>query len=279
MQAAGANASAPPQFRATRLMVMADVDGATGRIDGKAGSMPLVAQVEPGEHTVEVSADGYFPVTMKARAVDGEMVPVDVQLKPRPARLDVAAPSGSRVAVDGRPIGTAPLHQVEVAAGHHLVTVTHRGRVPMARELDLSRGQGTVLHADLRTTGQRRAARWILIGAGALTVGAGVAGGLAWSSDSKASDLQSQLAQGGVAPANLDRYNQLRAQRDNRARNAWILGGSAVVVATTGVLMYVFDDRTPEAPSPLAPTPGKKKLDIEPLLGPGEAGVTLGGAF
>ena len=279
MQAAGANTTAPAQVRTTRLMVMADVDGATAAIDGKTGPMPLVAEVSAGEHTVEVTAAGYFPVSMKARAVDGEMVPVDVQLKPRPALLDVRAPSGSQVTVDGRPLGTAPMHAAEVPAGHHLVTVTHRGKVPIARELDLTRGKPIVLDADLRTTGQRKAARWVLIGSGALAVGAGVAAGLALSSDSKASDLKAQLDQGGLATSDLDRYDQLRVQRDDRVRVAWILGGSAVAVAATGALMYLFDDRSPEAPARLAPVPGKKKLDIEPLIGPGAAGVRVGGSF
>jgi len=279
MQAAGTNTSAPAQVRTTRLMIMADVDGATGQIDGKAGPMPLVAEVSAGEHTVEVTADGYYPVTMKARAVDGEMVPVDVQLKAKPALLDVRAPKGSQVTIDGRPLGTAPLRAAEVPAGHHLVTVTHRGRVPIARELDLARGKASVLDADLRTTGQRKAARWVLIGSGALAVGAGVAAGLAASSDSKAADLKAQLDMGGLAPDALDRYDQLRAQRDDRVRVAWILGGGAVAVAATGALMYLFDDRSPEAAAGPRAEPGKRKLDIEPVVGPGTAGVRIGGSF
>jgi hypothetical protein len=285
MKAAGANMSAPMPPRQTRLMVMADVDGARASIDGAEGGAPLVQEVKPGEHTVVVSADGYFPVTVKAKAIDGEMVPVDVQLKPKPALLDVHAPAGAHVSIDGRPLGTAPIAGAEVGAGKHLITIAHSGRVPYARELELSYGKTAVVDAELRTTTQRKASRFVLIGAGVLAIATGLEGAAAWSADADASKLHAQLAAGGLTPADLARYDELRARRDDRVHTTEALGGVAAVAAITGVLMYVLDDPSPEGVAPVRDEPAasgaaKKKIDIEPMMGPqGAAGVSIGGRF
>lgn len=284
MQASGANMTAPMPPRQTRLMVMADVDGAHVTIDEQAGSAPLVEEVKPGEHTVVVTADGYFPVTVKARAVDGEMVPVDVQLKPKPALLDVRAPGGAHVMIDGRPLGSAPVTGAEVPAGKHLITITQGGRVPYARELELSYGKTATVDAELRTTTQRKASRIVLVGAGVLALATGLEGVAAWSADGDASKLHDQLMTGGQTPADLARYDELRARRDDRVRTTEILGGVGAVVAITGVLMYVLDDPSPEGAVPLrddgAAAPAKKKIDIEPMMGPqGGAGVSISGRF
>ncbi len=277
----GGGGAVAPAPRTTRLMVMADIDGAHATIDGKGGAMPLVAEVAPGEHTIAVVAEGYQPVTIKAKAVDGETIPVDVQLTAKPALLDVRAPRGARVAVDGRPLGAAPIRGAEVPGGTHLVTITGRGRVPMAREVELAFGKTAVVDAPLATTGQRRASRWVLIGGGALAAGAGVAGAMAWSSSAQAGDLDARrTSTGGLTLAELARYDRLRAERDDRVTTTWVLGGAAVATVGAGVLMYVFDNRSPDAAATVsgerAPARG---LEIEPVLTPSGAGISVGKTF
>jgi len=264
-------------------MVMADVDGAHAKIDDKEGATPLVEEVKPGEHTVEITADGYFPITVKAKAVDGEMTPVDVQLKPKPALIDVHAPDGAHVTVDGRPLGAAPITGAEVPAGKHLVTVAQSGHVPYARELETSYGKTVTVDAELHTTAQRKGARFVLMGAGVLAIATGLEGVAAFSADSDASKLHDKLAMGGATPMDLARYDDLRARRDDRVRSTEILGGVTAIVAVTGVLMYVFDDPSPEGAVPMRDdsgnTPAKKKIEIEPMAGPTSAGVMLTGSF
>jgi hypothetical protein len=278
LQASGASAAAAP-VRTTRLMVMADVDGAQATIDGQGGAMPLVAEVTAGEHAIAVTAAGYQPVTIKAKAIDGETVPVDVQLTPLPAHLDVHAPAGARVELDGRPLGVAPIVGAEVAGGKHLVTITGRGRVPMAREIEVAFGQTAVIDAPLATTAQRRAARWVLIGGGALAIGAGIAGGLAWSSDSKANDLETRRTTTGLTLAELDRYDHLRSQRDDRVTATWLVGGAAAATLGAGVLLYLFDQRSPDAAATVRADHAPRRIDIEPVVAPGGAGVSIGGHF
>jgi sec-independent protein translocase protein TatB len=122
------SATVPQEPKTTRLMVTSQVDGARGAIDGATGALPLVKEVTAGDHTVTVEADGYLPVTLKAVAVDGALVPVEVDLTPKPVLLDVRAASGARITIDGRPAGTAPVTALEIPAGRHFITVEHRGR-------------------------------------------------------------------------------------------------------------------------------------------------------
>jgi hypothetical protein len=283
IEASGANMTAPMPPRQTRLMVMADVDGAKVSIDGKTGDAPLVEEVKVGEHAIEVTADGYFPVDVKAKAVDGEMIPVDVQLKPKPALLDVSGLDGAHVTVDGRPIGTTPVTGAEVPAGKHLVTVTHTGRTPYAREVELAYGKTATVDAELHTTTQRKAARLVLVAGAGLAIATGLETAYAWKADADASDLAKKLMTGGQMPGDLVRYDQLRALRDDRVHTAEVLGGVTAAVVVTGALMYLFDDPSPEGTAPLredsaSPTK-KKKIDIEPMMGPQATGVMIEGSF
>jgi hypothetical protein len=283
IEASGANMTAPMPPRQTRLMVMADVDGAKVSIDGEVGDAPLVKEVKVGEHAIEVTADGYFPIDVKAKAVDGEMIPVDVQLKPKPALLDVHAIGGAHVTVDGRPIGTTPVEGAEVPAGKHLVTVVHTGRTPFVREVELAYGKTATVDAELRTTTQRKASRLVLAAGTGLVIATGLETAYAWKADSDASDLAKKLMTGGQTPDDLARYQQLHALRDDRVHTAEVLGGITAAVVVTGALMYLFDDPSPEGTAPLrddATSPAKKKkIDIEPMMGPQAAGLLIGGTF
>ncbi len=174
LRASGATQNGAPVFkRTTAIMVIADIADARATIDGNAGATPLSRDVELGDHAITVDADGYDPVTRTVTAVPNEMLPVEVHMVARPARLTLHAPGGAHLSIDGRPAGDAPLPVLDVPAGTHLLAVTERGRVPFTRELAFDRGQAVSVDAALTTTRQRVASRWVLIGS------AGVAGGAA----------------------------------------------------------------------------------------------------
>lgn len=275
MEAGGKTIGPMPQTRTTGLMITSEVAPASGKIgnDPKlAGELPLVREVAAGKHEVTVEAKGYEPKTITAIAVEGELVPVEVDLVPLPAIIELKVEDGARIEVDGRTVGTTPLGApLRVDAGKHFVTITKRGKRSYAREVNIERGGTATIKTSLRTTTQRKAARYVLIGSGVLLVGATLSGIGAAGADSEAADLDERRQNGGgITEAELDQYDELRAQRDDLKTSMWVLGGAALVVGAAGGLMYVFDREDAEAPP---------SFGIAPTASPEGVGATVWGRF
>lgn len=239
--------AALPVVKVTGVTITSSIAGVTVKLDGSEPSpLPIVRDLAPGTHALTAEAPGHAPRTIEFQVVDGVVVPVEVDLDPLPARITVRAEAGSAIAVDGRAVGTTPLAAVEVPAGRHFVAVTRRGRRGFGQDVEVARGQAIELVARQPATGQRRAARWVLLGAGALAVGAGLAGTGALLADSDASELADRRATVGLTLVERDRYETLRAERDDRRALAIGLGGAAVGVGLAGALLYWFDRDSPE---------------------------------
>lgn len=266
-------AAAPP--RATGLMITSEVSPATGTIADQppvTGELPLVHEVRAGRHTITVVAPGYRDKTITAIAVEGELVPVEVDLEPLPAAITVTAARGARVRVDGRTVGDAPLPAIAVPAGRHVVTVSQRGRRPLAREVTLGRGEAVTVAARLRPTAQRRASRWVLIGSGAALAGAGLAGLGALAADRDAAAIDARRRTVGISEDELARYQARVGDRDDRRTAMWALGGVAVAAGVTGGLMYLLDHDEAEAPATIGPT-------LVPAVGQDGFGLVARGRF
>jgi len=236
--------------------------GVTSKLDGKTVEPFALVEVTPGDHTVAVAADGYFPVEKKQRAVRGATSLVEVELRPKPARVTVDTESGARVLVDGRPSTTTTL---ELTAGKHVLAVVRNGREPFARELAVQRGQELRLAAPLDKTPRRRAVPWILGGAGALALVSTISGIAAVVADGKASDLRDQIAAGNASPGVGDDFDHQVTRRDELKTTALVFGGGALIAGAVGLGLYLFD-----APNP---TKLETKLQITPVLGSKTAGV------
>jgi hypothetical protein len=235
--------------------------GLHATIDGKPVEPFALVDVDARDHTLAVSADGYFPAEKKVVAVAGQSQLIELELKPRPAVVHVATESGADISVDGRAAGP----RIEIPAGKHVLEVLARGREPYAHELVVTRGQELTLSAPLVPTARRRAVPWVLGGAGLLAVGAGITAILAVSHDNSAADLRDQLHTGNAAPSVADRYDDEVSSRDNYRTATWILGGAAVATATTGLLLYWLD------------RPAAEHLQLAPTSGGGA--VTFSGRF
>jgi hypothetical protein len=284
LERSGARFTAAPQVEHTRLGVsvtvtdqgdsqgaLREVGDATGElvkglkatIDGKPADPFALVDVDAREHVLAASADGYFPVEKKAVAVQGQSQLIELELRPRPAKVHVITDAGAQVAVDGRPASTL----LDLPAGNHVVTVMRRGRQSFSRELAVTRGEDLKLEAPLQPTGRRRAVPWVMSGAGAIAIVAGATGILAVSHDNDASSLQKQIRSGNAAPSVADRYDQEVQSRDHFVSATWILGGTAVAACAVGAFLYFFD------------TPSTEGLQIAPVASPGGGGVTFGGRF
>jgi len=236
--------------------------GLSTTIDGKPVEPFALVDVEAREHVIAVSADGYLPVEKKTVAVDGASQIVEIELQPKPATVTVRTETGARLAVDGRP-GASPL---ALAAGKHLLTIVHRGREPVGRELLVGRGDSLTIDAPLEKTAKRRAVPWVIGGAGLLAAGAITTSIIATVHDGRASDLRDGIDSGNRPASDGDRYDAEVRSRDRYATATWVLGGAAIAAGTVGALLYLFD------------TPSAEGVRVSPVIGT-TSGISLGGRF
>ena len=253
----------------TQLMVSTNVEGAVTFIDGQRASL---RGVEPGEHVVRAQAPGYFPIEEKRTAVEGRLVIAELNLKARPAVLRLRTEGGARASVDGRPVGQSLSRPIELPAGKHLVSVTRRGRYAWMREVTIKRGQKLELKAPLRTTTQRKMA-WIVLGTSVVAFGAaGFTGFQALRADSKASDLHDKITTVGGTEEDLDEYERQKARRGDKIDQTLLFAGAGAAIATTGLLMILFDNPSAEAPMSAPMTAG-----VRASVTPG--GLVVSGRF
>lgn len=250
------------------LQEIGDATGETTRglvaaIDGRPVEPFALVDVEPKEHVISVSAEGYLAVEKKTVAVDGASQIVEVELQPKPAIVTVKTESGARISVDGR-VQASPL---SLSAGKHLLAIVHRGREPVAREITVARGDTLAIDAPLEKTAKRRAVPWVLGGAGLLAAGAITTSIVAVVHDGRASDLSAGIATGNRPVADGDRYEAEVRARDRYATATWALGGAALAAGTVGVLLYLFD------------TPSAEGIRVAPVVGTTSTGISLGGEF
>jgi hypothetical protein len=283
LEKAGARFTAAPAVEKTRLGVSVTVGdqsdsgalreiGDTGgqlvkglhtTIDGKPVDPFALVDVDAREHVLAASADGYFPVEKKAVAVSGQSQLIELELKPRPAKVQVKTESGAQISVDGRPASAL----LELGPGKHVITVLHGGREPFAREITVVRGQEVTLDAPLAKTARRQAVPWVLGGAAIAAIAAGATGIEAEIHDGNASDLRDQLHKGNAAPSVADRYDAEVQTRDHYVTATWILGGTAIAAGAVGAFLYFFD------------SPSAENLRITPVISNSSGGFSLTGSF
>ena len=122
------------------LLVASDVSGAQVLLDGEEiGTTPLIHDVEPGEHVVEIRAEGLEPHSSVINVTAGERVVVNPTLLPeRPpaATLRVlSTPEGATVWIDGEERGPAPLTVEDLPPGVHIVEGRAEGYRSAEREV------------------------------------------------------------------------------------------------------------------------------------------------
>lgn len=247
----------------------AQISGLAATLDGRPLEPFALVAVSAGEHTIAVAADGYVTAQKTTRSVAGQAQLIEIELRPRPARVTVTTERDARIAVDGRTVAIAPTAPLELAAGKHLVTIVRRGREPFGRELVVGRGQAIALTAALEPTARRRAVPYVLGGAGVLALGALTTGVLAVVHDGRAGDLHVQLVLGDRPPSDGDRYDREVTARDHDVTATWLLGGAALAAGAAGLWALWFD------------TPSAEGVRLSPAFSPvhGAAGVGVTGTY
>jgi serine/threonine protein kinase len=109
------------------LEINTNPQGAIVFVDGvQRGQTPAQVPLDPGQHTVEIRADGQtrtVPVAITAGATVSQYLELP-KTKAQSGQLQVSSdPSGARVSVDGQPRGTSPLIVSDLTPGDHVVTL------------------------------------------------------------------------------------------------------------------------------------------------------------
>lgn len=281
-------ATAMPAPTKPRVMISSPTPKVRVTFDGRSVSHPYIQEVPPGKHSFMLTAPGFADYKRDIVVDAKEGAPAyDVALKELPAKLEIVAPDGCEVALDGRLQGVTPLPALSVASGTHFVAVTKNGKKAWSNEVALKRGERKRVDVPLESTGQRTAS-WILIGVGtAGVVAGGVLGYLSLKKQSDAEDIRNQSeGSGGLPQSQLGRYDSLRQSRDDLRLAAFVTAGAGFGVGTLGLFLNLFDEpKVPLPPAEKAPgTPesaptGMPSMEISALPLDGGGAALLHGRF
>lgn len=257
-----------------RLEVADAPEGATVYVDGEAvGRAPLAGPIvlDPGQHKVRVALEGFrsmeTTVTIASEASLTVRAPLD---KARGTLRVVCDREDAAVTVDGDPRGGCPF-EGPVTPGSHAISVQAPGMDPVERQAAVRSGEETVVEIALTAPGGgepsvtpdktpvsgRKRTVLIGLGAGVLTVGAGLCGMGGYFNYRAGQDAQKgQNAVDDMDTEDPVLYQSLKDTRDTAANDlnrhqplmvAGYAAGGALVV-TGAVLLVVGLKKGEEAP-------------------------------
>ena len=163
--------------RVSMLVIAADVDGATVRIDERVvGTTPLrmPLRLNAGVVTLIVDKDGFFPYQRALTLVGGAIATSDVKLasKQTKAIVTIRSPiAGAQVALDGKPEGTVPT-EIVVTPGSHQVELTLDGYRPTQSALAVAAGERRTFDLTLEPSAPITKKWWFWTGLGLVAAGA-----------------------------------------------------------------------------------------------------------
>jgi PEGA domain len=253
----------------TELVVGAEVEVARVTVDGRAVQLWEPIAVSPGSHDIVVDAAGFELERRRVVIAEGRFLPIDIALRDKPGRLLVRSEPGATLYIDGRRIGGLPRDATRVVAGNHFLSITRRGRDAWNREVRIDRDREITVEADLAPTGQRRAARWVLIGGATVAATAAGVGLWAYAAHRDARALDDKRRALTATPDDLRAYRDRVDDVEFRTNLATGFGLTALALGVIGAGMLWFD----------APGPGAPPKSVEPIVGAGSLGVSVSGGF
>ncbi len=143
------------------IRVVSSTPGAEVFVDGesKGPANSELGGIRPGQHIVEVRAQGFQPMSIEVTVAANEQRIAKVDLQPgvqvqAAARLRIVTPvPDAEVFIDGASVGRAPIDRPDLAPGKHFVVVRKAGFAEWKREVTLDPTQVTTLTAELSASG------------------------------------------------------------------------------------------------------------------------------
>jgi len=135
------------------LLLTTTPPGARILVDGiNRGVTPRTLDKLDSEVTLEISLDGYQPVTHKIRIAPGDTQSLELPLTPEPATLEVASiPNAARIYLNDAFQGEAPVKIENLPPGQYRVRAEKEGHDPDARTLPLGNGEKKSVEFRLRS--------------------------------------------------------------------------------------------------------------------------------
>jgi hypothetical protein len=260
-----------------RLLLSSSTPDAVITVGGETVSaLPAALELPADQYTVEASAAGYVPESLQIRLVAGSVVPISIELRPKPALLAISGPAGAEAYVDGRPVGFLPLSALSFASGPHLVSVRQLGKKTRSMNVLLERGATKHVTLELATSVQRKVAYGFGVGSAVALSVTVVSAVVATSYAKDADDLNSQRASWPLTAAEAQALNSAVRDRD---RYRAIALGSGVIAAGllgTGLVLYFADNPAPPGRD-VATRERSRFVKLEPLIAPELVGLGLQG--
>jgi hypothetical protein len=128
------------------LLIAGAVSGAQVSVDGRPrGNTPAIVEIEPGQHLVEVRAEGYEPFSQTVTVAPGARVTLDptlVEESPPGGSLRVLFRTPSAVIwIDGESRGPAPVTVEGLVPGTHIVEARVDGRPVAIQRVTIEEGR------------------------------------------------------------------------------------------------------------------------------------------
>ena len=264
-----------------RLLLSSSTAEAKLTVNGETvESVPTALELPADKYRVVASAPGFETRTQEVSIVAGSSVPLNLELRPLPARLRLSGPAGAEVFIDGRSAGWLPMGELSLTAGEHWVSLRRSGRKTRSALVRIERGQVAQLELALETTLQRTAA-WV-VGAGAV-VGVGLTGTLAvlaYARDREASSLDRDKREGNITLAQGQRLNDALDARDELRTGATVAGVTTAALIGSTLILYFADTPAPPwgAASHASLRPAPTEVAWQPLVG-GVWGMSASSSF
>jgi PEGA domain len=287
--------------RRTRVLITAEAPGARLLLDGSpAVASPLIREVEPGKHRVEVRAPGFYVSEREVTAIAGELILSQITLRERASALGVWTSPEAEIYVDGEFLsagGDGVL--LQLASGKHRVAVAQKGHSVAVREVTIERGKSQSIRIGLEPTPQRIASEALFIAGGAALGASLVFSALTIRAEGGAEDflrnatingVPAKGAHGNVSSADLLRYDSSLIDRDRYRLGTTVCLAGAAGFFITGLFLHELDQPDSrllyraashpgaDAAPPAAESP-KPRVQVAPVVLGAGFGAMVGGVF
>jgi tetratricopeptide (TPR) repeat protein len=234
---------ATAQPERTRLMLSCETPGALISLDGgPPASSPVIAHVSPGAHKFQVTAEGFFALERSVEAIAGELVPVEVTLREKPATVIIDTSPAADLYIDGRHEGTldSPKHLL-LPSGTHALSLRRNGYRLASVSAELAPGSTRSISVELQQTGQRKTAYAMFIAGGASLVAGAILTGLAVEREDHAQAILDQREERNITADEFHDYQDATSARDRLRVGAAVSLTGAAAMLITGLVLYAID--------------------------------------